>query len=198
MRRIVAQGPGATLLSPSAHPLHLALADSLHLRVRFLTPSIVRVFVGAHDAEATSHVCVADGGDVPWQGRPLEDHSRFPDAVAVAVKEHTALRIVLASSIVQVTVHLETHLRLSMARVDTGDVFYEDVAHGAYVFDACKARHVCIRHADEEFYGLGEASGPLNRARRRYRIDAKDAMGYDADSTDPLCASQPHPRRNAR
>ena len=40
--------------------------------------------------------------------------------------------------------------------------------------------------SNEAFYGLGEVSGMLNRDKRRFRINSSDAMGYDAETTDPL------------
>ena len=33
---------------------------------------------------------------------------------------------------------------------------------------------------------LGEKSGALDRAGRRFRMDCVDAMGYDAEKSDPL------------
>jgi alpha-glucosidase len=46
--------------------------------------------------------------------------------------------------------------------------------------------HYLKRFPDESYYGLGERSGPANRAGNRYRMTNIDAMGYDARSTDPL------------
>ena len=46
--------------------------------------------------------------------------------------------------------------------------------------------HYLKRFPDESYYGLGERSGPANRAGNRYRMTNIDAMGYDARSSDPL------------
>lgn len=48
------------------------------------------------------------------------------------------------------------------------------------------ARHYLVREAGERIFGLGDKAGALNRAGRRFRLDSKDAMGYDAETTDPL------------
>ncbi|MCW2483775.1 alpha-glucosidase, partial [Candidatus Symbiopectobacterium sp. NZEC135] len=46
--------------------------------------------------------------------------------------------------------------------------------------------HYQRRHPEEQYYGLGEKAGDLNRAGRRYEMRNLDAMGYNAQSTDPL------------
>jgi len=48
------------------------------------------------------------------------------------------------------------------------------------------ARHYLVREPDEKIYGLGDKTGQLNKAGRRFRLDSKDAMGYDAETSDPL------------
>ncbi|NLI53947.1 MAG: alpha-glucosidase [Clostridiales bacterium] len=48
------------------------------------------------------------------------------------------------------------------------------------------ARHYLAREPGERIYGLGDKSGALNKAGRRFRLDSADAMGYDAETSDPL------------
>jgi alpha-glucosidase len=47
-------------------------------------------------------------------------------------------------------------------------------------------RHYLARRDGERYFGLGEKSGPLDRAGRRLRMSNTDALGYDARTTDPL------------
>jgi alpha-glucosidase len=47
-------------------------------------------------------------------------------------------------------------------------------------------RHYLVRAPGEEYYGLGERSGPMDRAGRRFRLSNLDALGYDARTSDPL------------
>jgi alpha-glucosidase len=47
-------------------------------------------------------------------------------------------------------------------------------------------RHYLARAPDEQYFGLGERSGPMDRAGRRLRLTCLDAMGYDARASDPL------------
>ncbi|MGA7329936.1 MAG: TIM-barrel domain-containing protein, partial [Rhodomicrobium sp.] len=46
--------------------------------------------------------------------------------------------------------------------------------------------HYLARHASEHYYGFGEKSGNTNKAGRRLRMRTTDALGYDAETTDPL------------
>lgn len=49
-----------------------------------------------------------------------------------------------------------------------------------------KVRHYLARDRDEQYFGLGERSGRLDRMGRRFRLSNLDAMGYDAETSDPL------------
>jgi hypothetical protein len=46
--------------------------------------------------------------------------------------------------------------------------------------------HFMDRRAGEMYFGLGERTGNVNKIGRRYEMRSLDAMGYDAESTDPL------------
>ena len=47
-------------------------------------------------------------------------------------------------------------------------------------------RHYLAREGGEQYFGLGERSGAMDRAGRRFRLQNIDAMGYDAQTSDPL------------
>ena len=49
-----------------------------------------------------------------------------------------------------------------------------------------RAHHYAVRRPGERFYGLGDRAGDTDRAGRRFRLTNVDAMGYDAEKTDPL------------
>ena len=52
--------------------------------------------------------------------------------------------------------------------------------------------HVTAQLPGREFvYGLGEKTGPLDRSFCRFRNDCTDALGYRADSSDPLYKHHP-------
>jgi alpha-glucosidase len=49
-----------------------------------------------------------------------------------------------------------------------------------------QVRHYLARSPGEQYFGLGERSGTMDRAGRRFELRNIDAMGYDARSSDPL------------
>ena len=55
-----------------------------------------------------------------------------------------------------------------------------------------RAHHYCARRPGERFYGLGDRSGDCDRAGRSFRLTNLDAMGYDAETSDPLYKSIPY------
>ncbi|HUD29933.1 MAG TPA: TIM-barrel domain-containing protein [Novosphingobium sp.] len=55
-----------------------------------------------------------------------------------------------------------------------------------------RVHHHVARPAGERYYGLGEKSGPMDRAGRRFRFTNLDPMGYDAESSDPLYKTIPY------
>lgn len=55
-----------------------------------------------------------------------------------------------------------------------------------------RVTHYVALDAGERFYGLGERSGPMDRAGRRFRLINLDPMGYDAETSDPLYKSIPY------
>jgi alpha-glucosidase len=55
-----------------------------------------------------------------------------------------------------------------------------------------RVHHHVARSAGERYYGLGERSGPMDRAGRRLRLTNLDPMGYDAESSDPLYKTIPY------
>ena len=58
----------------------------------------------------------------------------------------------------------------------------------AYCFDPTGSRfaHFSKRELGDHYYGFGEKSGDANKHGRRLRMRATDALGYDAETSDPL------------
>ncbi len=49
-----------------------------------------------------------------------------------------------------------------------------------------RVHHYLVRDPGDKYFGLGERSGDMDRAGRRFRLSNVDAMGYDARNSDPL------------
>jgi alpha-glucosidase len=69
-----------------------------------------------------------------------------------------------------------------------GRVFAADAPMGAYIYDADgrSVSHYMLHRPHEHYYGFGEVAGPLDKAGMRIRMSPRDALGYNAESTDPL------------
>jgi len=67
-----------------------------------------------------------------------------------------------------------------------GEAFMTDHPTHAYALSGGDLLHRQVRWDGERLFGLGEVSGSLERSGRRYRLEPRDALGYDAELGDPL------------
>ncbi len=184
------QGSTLTLKPVDGHPLrvHLTFAEHDLLRLEVLP-------TGVHPQPRT-WVIVGEDGDVPFEGRDRSDLSRFTQP---AIGTHVTLDathadhdprerlpfLTLQSERLHVHVDLAP-FALTIARPD-GTILHRDVATGAHGHHPGEGVTWHWRRDDDEvLYGLGEASGPIDRSRRRVRFRPLDALAYDARSGDPL------------
>ncbi len=168
---------GLTLRVEGRHLLHLSVLEDSLFRVSLQKDGAWRL---------GRSWTVAPGGEAPWEGRRREDLSGFTcpkPQVTVGAGE-----VALATE----TLRLRVLTPLQMiweAKVDgTWQVFAKDRATGSIhlgLRDHAHA-HFLSRQPGEPVFGLGEKAGPLNRTGKRYEMRNLDAMGYDAESTDPL------------
>jgi alpha-glucosidase len=58
----------------------------------------------------------------------------------------------------------------------------------AYCFERAGPRfvHSLVREVSDHYYGFGEKTGDANKHGRRLRMRTTDALGYDAETSDPL------------
>ncbi|BBN18320.1 protein MpGH31.5 [Marchantia polymorpha subsp. ruderalis] len=115
---------------------------------------------------------------------------QWDSPVAFEVKHDEQRQVVLVAA-------AEFHVRISHGAggisltwtdASSSTVLAEDLQSRAYVYDGHSAGvyHYMRRKADEVYCGLGERTGQLNLHGRRFRLEGFDAMGYDAETTDPL------------
>ena len=144
---------------------------------------------------------VGDAGDAPREGRLRDSQAdAFPDAPdALAVSSG---RVATAKLVATVCTEPGEHMHVGFTDVESGYSFASDRANGAYLYDAqpggSAVRHHMLRadptisgRSGEAYFGLGESSGALDKAGRRLRIAATDALGYDARTSDPLYKHTP-------
>ena len=159
-------------------------ADGVTARVDFLE-HMLRVAFTHDDVPLlpTWSVCPA-GEDVPLAGRDKLAVEGF-DLVSPAVSE-TDEALTFALDGVRFSVELR-NFRIT-AETDRG-VLYRDRSGLAYNFAGELGRgsfHYTDRFEGERVFGLGDKSGPVNKANRRYILSATDSMGFHAENSDPL------------
>lgn len=167
---------GLTLRVEARHLLRLTVLDHGLIRVQLLRDG---------EWQQPRSWSVAPEGDVPWQGRSRDATDGFP-CPAVRVTPDPLIE----TDHLRVTVATPLALRWECrASPDTPwQPFAEDRPTGAYQLAPLDGRiaHYMARQPDERVFGLGEKSGALDRAGRRFEMRNLDALGYDAARTDPL------------
>ena len=175
------------LLARHANGCDLLVEGRHVLRLRALEPDLVRVSLLKDGAWRLGRTwTIAPGGDAPMEGRSRDDASGYGcpamtlrDGAATLEMETDTLRLT-----VRTPLHLSWAARIGGAWVP----FAEDRPTGAILLGTDDARHAHFlrRHAGERVHGLGEKAGNLERTGKRYEMRNLDAMGYDAETTDPL------------
>jgi alpha-glucosidase len=171
------------------HRAQFELDDGFSLRIALLAADLVRVSVVPPGGFPTPKSwTVAPDGDVPWEGRARDGDAGFLCPPVVLSNEAEAW--IVAGSNVRVVV-LQAPLRLRFERrVEGGpwQTVIEDRESGAYLRcdEGLRLRHYQARDGSERYFGLGDKTGPIDRAGRRFRMIQLDALGYDAENGDPL------------
>lgn len=169
--------------------IDLASSTPATAHIFILEDDIVRVMVlpdGAVHQPVTW--AIAPGlDDVPVEGRDRFDLSSFTCPDFTLDEQPDRLRI--ETSRVRLSVELRGLLCHWEVRVNgewLGAV--RDRPTQAYNFGWWddKVYHYLARERGEMYFGLGERSGEIDRAGRRFRMCNIDAMGYSARSSDPL------------
>jgi alpha-glucosidase len=118
-------------------------------------------------------------GDCPIEGRPRDDHSIF----SLPAFQHS-----LQDGVLQITTNsFSFRAFLGDFRIEWG-AFASDTPYRACAYDEAGRGvfHYMARRDDEYYYGLGEKSGELNKYGRRFVMRNTDAIGYNAETSDPL------------
>jgi alpha-glucosidase len=174
----------------------LAASAGNHLTLESDGPAVAHVFVLEDDIIRV--LVLPDGGlrqprtwaiapgqeDIPFEGRDRFDLAGFTLPPFELHEE--------AGKVVVRTTKLHLSIRLNglfCSWSDAGDArLLRDRPTQAYNFGWWDQRvhHYLVREPGEKYYGLGERSGEMDRAGRRFRMQNVDALGYNARTSDPL------------
>jgi alpha-glucosidase len=167
----------------------LAADGGWRVLIFVLEPDIVRVLhIPPTGLSQPRTWAIAPGlEDAPAGGRDRLDPSGF---------SHPPFEIDEADGVLTLaTDRLRVEVRLAglffsweMATADGWQGIARDRPTQAYNFGWWEGgpRHYLVRGPAELYFGLGEKSGPMDRAGRRLRMSNTDALGYDAQTSDPL------------
>lgn len=189
----------STLAAPPV--FHLAEEDGNCLTLRSDGPAVAYVFV--LEKHIMRVMVLPDGrlkhpktwaialgqDDVPAGGRDRFDLSGFT-LPAFDVDEQDG-KLIVETAYLRLTIALNGFFCSWESYDDTADGLVpvlKDRPTQAYNFGWWdgNVHHYLVRHPEEMYFGLGERSGAMDRAGRRFRMNNVDAMGYDARTSDPL------------
>lgn len=189
MRPTLARPPRFRLAGRSGARVSLTSDAGYGVEVFVLEPDIIRVLHRPPGGLTSACTWAIAPGleDVPDEGRDRLDDSGFshPD---FALSE-TNGRVVIETQRLRMTIRLDgLSCHWEMAQGEGWTRIAADRPTQAYNFGWWDGgvRHFLVRDPAERYFGLGERSGPLDRAGRRFRLNNVDAMGYDARTSDPL------------
>jgi alpha-glucosidase len=129
---------------------------------------------------------VAPGGLEPsFQGRPRDSVEGFACPEATVAEQDGA--IVLEAAGLTAVVNLSP-FAIAWHRNGESRPFLRDRSTQAYFLSRRTGalQHVMARAETERHYGIGDKVGPLDHTGRRFKIDAVDPCGFDAELSDPL------------
>lgn len=176
-----------TLAGRDGATVTLDVDGGRHLRIAVLENDLFRVsLIGPQGWRLDRSWSIAPAGDVPFEGRHRDRNDGFtcPDFTLMETDES----LVIQSATIRLTVLRPLQLQWQARIGDEWHSFAQDRPTGAYMADSrtCAHAHFLRRLPDQQVYGLGEKAGDLERSGRRFEMRNLDAMGYDAERTDPL------------
>lgn len=167
-----------------------------HIYVYILEKDIIRVFMPNEEHEFLNKTwAIAPGAeDVPIEGRDRFDLSSYtlPDYEVVETQNSieistTEIKMVIDLQGFRITWYGKDH--------DTWKKIANDRKTQSYNFEKSLGEgihHYLERYSGDHYYGLGEKGGNLDKKGKRYRMLNIDAMGYDAEHSDPLYKHIPY------
>ncbi|HPT55801.1 MAG TPA: glycoside hydrolase family 31 protein, partial [Casimicrobium sp.] len=181
----------ASLLQHSNGCVDVSFTSGWRCRISLVTESIGRVLFTPPDGlreprtwaiAPTGHV---DASDTEGQLRA----ELFPTSVGTVTTSADGRSISVASDALRVDVRLEP-FGLAWEQFDGKQWLACCQDRPSYGYAAEKRsgqiNHWQARDQHDQYFGLGDKTGPLNKAGRRFRTRQLDALGYNGETSDPL------------
>jgi alpha-glucosidase len=189
MKTTLANPPRFRLARREDARLTLTSDAGFEVEVFALEPDLIRILHRPPQGlEGPRTWAIAPGvDDAPAEGRERLDVSGFSNP-AFGI-EDAEDRVIVTTERLRLTVQLDgLFMNWEMAHEGGWTPIARDRPTQAYNFGWWEGgtQHYLVRDPAERYFGLGEKTGALDRAGRRFRMSNLDAMGYDARSSDPL------------
>ena len=161
------------------------------LRISVLDDSVIHVQHcpdGSPRMKRTWSVCGPDGL-MPHEGRLRDDLQAFPcpayqlETGFDAQTQAPYWAVDTATVKLRINAGPALHLQWSDA---SGRLFASDLPSRAYYYSDTSVFHYMRHRPGDVYLGFGEKTGRLNKAGQRLRMHNMDALGYDAEHSDPL------------
>jgi alpha-glucosidase len=184
---------GARITKIGASHVDIGLSRGFQLTIFFLDAHLARAVVlppgGLRCPRTWSLSPELSGGD-PIDGRGRLDLTGFPGSTIEAITE-TETGILIETALVKAGVRRSPLALTWSFRASTPAAFepvLQDRQTQAYCYRSHGRgfAHYLGRDPAEHYYGFGEKSGNANKTGRRLRMRTADALGYDAQTADPL------------
>lgn len=171
----------------------------VYVSIYVLKPDVIRTSVTKHSPEIPIHSWAIAPGDteMPLEGMDRQEISELFERPSYQLEESDT-QLLLTTEKIKLVIN-KAHLHFTWYAIDeeTKEEVWaaEDRSTQAYFFQIAKkapVSHYLTRKPGELYFGLGEKTGNVNKYGERYRMLNIDAMGYDAEKTDPLYKHIPY------
>ena len=175
---------GVTLLCDERHLLHIIVLEDYLWRVWLMQD-------GASRLDRTWLIS-PDTAPCPMEGRERASRAGFTCPPVTIRQDDDSLT--LTGSTLRLIVHRLLWLEWQEKHGDDWRTIASDRPTGAYQLGHSRPgiAHYMKLNAGDRYYGLGEKAGTVDRYGKRYQMKSLDAMGYNAETTDPLYKHWPY------
>ncbi|NDJ76805.1 MAG: glycoside hydrolase family 31 protein [Chloroflexi bacterium] len=176
----------ATVVDLTAHSVVFSGQGVQRFQISVLEHDLIRVRCYPHGEPRLDRTWMVVGadGDVPREGRRRDDLTPFSLPEFVLQQDDVGVSLRTEKLVLRLD---RADFALHWSDAD-GRAFADDSERRAYAYDAVSHTiwHYLRRRDGEHYYGFGERSGPLDKAGMRLRMLNLDALGYNAETSDPL------------
>ena len=175
------------LATPSG--ISAELSQDFHLHIDFLESWLLRVAIIPDEGLTVDRTwMIAPEANPPLRGRnklSLQGFSCPKTTFSKNTVSSENCRVTVENSPVRLTIEQQVGKQWQTLSSDRENGAYQWLEkRGSF-------RHFQTVDRSDKHFGLGDKSGPLDRTRRRFKCLQTDALGYDAEHSDPLYKHAP-------